>query len=162
MKHNEKIPRADMLGWDGEERRPFFARPAGKMVSALLMVAIIVAILALGADRGAIAYEMDDAQLAVACLDAKPLFIPYDRISQVTLATTFEQGRAIEAADWDAGWCGVYESEDYGPFTLYAYSGAGSYIVVEHEEGVLIFNGKTQKATRQAYEKLLGRVEGKR
>ena len=44
----------------------------------------------------------------------------------------------------------------------YAYSGAGSYIVVEHEEGVLIFNGKTQKATRQAYEKLLGRVEGKR
>lgn len=160
MRRQEKIPFGDEIGFGQEEKLPFFATQAGKTVSALLMVVILIVILALQlGSGGSIAYEMDDTQLAVACMDRKPVFIPFDSITDVELVETFSMDRTIEAAPWDSGWCGTYENEEYGTFTLYAYSGSGIYIVVKHKDGVLIFNDKSRKTTEKAYKALLKGVD---
>lgn len=141
------------------EKLPFFATHTGKTVSALLMVMIVVIILVINmGSGGSVAYEMDDTKLAVVCLNRGPVFVAYDAITSVSLADTFRMDRTVEAEQWDDGWCGIYENEEYGQFTLFAYSGAGTYIVVEYEDGVLIFNDKSEKSTRKAYEKLLERM----
>lgn len=156
MRPEEKIPYVDTLNdFEREEKLPFFTTHAGKVISALIMVVVIIIIMAMQAGGGSAAYEMDDTQLAVACLDRLPVFIPYDTITNVQVAETFAMDRTIESTDWNSGWCGTYENEEYGEFTLYAYSTCGIYIVVEHEDGVLIFNAKNQKETNAAYEELI-------
>lgn len=158
MKKQERIPLGDRLDLD-DEKLPFFATPAGRTVSALLMLVIVVILLVVNmGSGGTIAYEMDEENLAVACADRAPVFVAYSTVSSVQLVDTFKMDRTVEADEWDDGWCGIYENEEYGNFTLYAYSSAGNYIVVEHENGVLIFNDKTEKATAKAYEELLERM----
>ena len=158
MKRHENIPVGDRMEQEAE-KLPFFATHTGKTVSALLMVMIVVIILVINmGSGGSIAYEMDDTKLAVVCLNRGPVFVAYDAITGVSLADTFRMDRTVEAEQWDDGWCGIYENEEYGRFTLFAYSSAGTYIVVEYEDGVLIFNDKSEKSTRKAYEKLLERM----
>lgn len=159
MKPQEKIPYNDRLEeMKQEEKLPFFATHRGKAVSALIMLVIILAIIALQmGNSGSIAYEMDDVQMAVVCMDRGATFIPYEDITQVELISSFNMGAFIESQEWDSGWCGTYENEDYGEYTLYAYSETGSYIVVHHKNGVLIFNDKTEKSTDKAYRELLER-----
>lgn len=159
MSKYDNIPRGDMVDLGEDDKLPFFATHAGKTVSALLMIVIILIILVMRiGSGGTIAYEMDENQLAVVCMDRKPVFIPFDTIIRTELVDTFQMDSTVEAAQWDAGWCGIYENENYGVFTLYAYSDPGIYIVVEHENGVLIFNDKNQKATNAAYNDLLERM----
>ena len=158
MKQQENIPAGDRLERE-EEKLPFFATHTGKTVSALLMVVIVVIILVVNmGNGGSIAYEMDEANLAVVCLNRSPVFVAYDAVTKVSLVDTFKMDKTVEANSWGDGWCGTYENEEYGRFTLFAYSSAGTYIVVEHEAGVLIFNDKTEKATTKAYEELLERM----
>lgn len=159
MKKREDVPYGDLTELDQEENLPFFATHTGKTVSALLMVAIVILILAIGYGSGSVAYEMDSVQLAVVGLDQAPIFVPYDTITDVELVETFRMDKTVDAADWDSGWCGTYENEDYGTFTLCAYSSPGLYIVVKHNSGVLIFNAKNAGATRNAYEKLLRKLD---
>lgn len=159
MSKYDSIPRGDMVDLGQDDKLPFFATHAGKTVSALLMVVIIIIILVMQiGSGGTIAYEMDENQLAVVCMDRSPVFIPFGTIIWTELVDTFQMGNMVEAAEWDAGWCGTYENEEYGVFTLYAYSDPGVYIVVKHENGVLIFNDRSQKATNAAYEELLERM----
>lgn len=158
MKQQENIPVGDRLTFE-EEKVPFFATHTGKTISALLMVVIIVIILVMNmGSGGAVAYEMDDSKLAVACLNRSPVFVPFETITSVSLVDTFPMDKTIEANSWDNGWCGTYENEEYGRFTLFAYSSCGKYIVVAHSDGVLIFNDKTEKNTLKAYEELLTRM----
>jgi len=160
MSKYDNIPRGDLVDLGEDDKLPFFATHAGKTVSALLMVVIIIIILVMQiGSGGTIAYEMDQKMLAVVCMDKDPLFIPFDTIIRTELVDTFQMDNTVEATPWDAGWCGIYENENYGVFTLYAYSNPGIYIVVEHENGVLIFNDKNTKATNAAYQDLLGRME---
>lgn len=157
MKQHERIPLEEQPILGQQERLPFFATPAGRTISALLMIVIVGLVLIMSQGSGAVSYEMDDMQLAVAGPDKSPVFLPYSSIQAVRLVSDFTLGHAVAATDWNDGWCGQYENEDIGLFTLYAYS-SGSYIVVEHADGVLIFSMKTQKATQKAYQELLAKV----
>lgn len=157
MKQHECIPLEDQPILGQQERLPYFATPAGRTISALLMMVIIGFVLIMSLGSGAVSYEMDDTQLAVAGPDKSPIFLPYTSIQTVRLVSDFPIGHAVAAVDWNDGWCGQYESDDVGPFTLYAYS-SGDYIVVEHTDGILIFSMKTQKATHKVYQALLEKV----
>lgn len=156
MKMRERLPQQDRTeDLEDEEKLPFFATHRGRMFSALFLMVILIAFMALQAQSGgAVSYEMDRRQLAVACMDRAPVFIPYDQIRRAELVRSFPMDRYIEAADWDSGWCGTYESEAYGCFTLCAYTNPGLFILVEHEDGTLIFNVKTEKGTQLAWEEL--------
>lgn len=159
MKQQEHIPAGDRLDLE-EEKLPFFATHTGKTISALLLVVIVVIILVINVGNGgSVAYEIDDSNLAVVCLNRGPVFVSIETITGISMVDTFRMDRTVEANSWDDGWCGTYENDEYGQFTLFAYSSCGKYIVVEHTAGVLIFNSKTEKATTKAYEELLMRLE---
>ena len=159
MKKEESIPQADRLDGGRQEKDvPFFATRKGRGWSALLLVAILAAVLAYHLNKGGtVLYEMDQERFAVTCGNRLPEFIAYEDIAGVELASTFQMGQVIESQAWDAGWCGTYQNETYGRFTLYAYSQTGMFIIVRHPGGALIFNDKSERATTAAYEKLLER-----
>lgn len=158
MKAQERIPENDKTEeWALEtEKTPYFATSRGRSLSALILSVIVaaIAVCQLNGTGGAVAYEMNERMIGVACLDYPPVFVAYDDIEELEKVTTFEMGTAIDSYDWDSGWCGTYKNETYGIYSLLAYSSPGEYIVVHHRNGVLIFNARSQSATDKAFEKL--------
>lgn len=159
MKGKERIPENDKTEEmrAEEQKLPLFATQRGRMLSALLMFLILAVFSALfwSGKGGTITFQMDQEMLGIVCQNRDPVFVSYEDIRQVELIDGFETGTALEASDWDSGWCGVYENEEYGVYTLYAYSGTGEYIVVRYDGGVLVFNLKKTKDTQKTYRELL-------
>ena len=153
MKRQEQIPYGDTLEGRGENR-PFFASARGKTVSGMLMIVIVILVLVIMNSRGDVLWEMDDSQLAVACLQKTPVFIEFDSITSVSEIGAFDMGSPVRVEDWDQGWCGIYENSRFGKYTLYAYTSTDTFIVVEYNSGVLVFNGKTERETHSAYSEL--------
>lgn len=159
MRKSEQIPKND--DWqereDQEKKLPFFATKKGTGISAMLMAVIVAVILVyqLSGSRGTVTYEMNGELLGIVCLDRSALFIPYEQISQAQLVETFEMGTVLKADEWDGGWCADCENEQWGKYTLYAYSDVGEYIVVRYAQGTLVFNDKSKKATERAWHKLI-------
>ena len=89
MKQHEHIPLEEQPILGQQERLPFFATPAGRTISALLMIVIVGLVLIMSQGSGALSYEMDDMQLAVAGPDKSPVFLPYSSIQAVRLVSDF-------------------------------------------------------------------------
>ncbi|MBD5393165.1 MAG: hypothetical protein HDR71_02615 [Lachnospiraceae bacterium] len=159
MKAKEWIPSNDKTDdmKIQEEKIPFFATKRGRGISALIMVAVITVVLALSLSEnsGAVTYQINDEMLGITCLDKPPLFIYYEDILQIELVDSLDLGEAIDIADWDSGWCGTYKNDDYGVYTLFAYSSCSQFIVVHYSDGVLVFNFKKDKSTEKACENLM-------
>jgi len=54
---------------------------------------------------------------------------------------------------------GVFENEEFGPYTLYAYTGAKEYIVLTSDEKMLVIGLKSAKETQAIYDTILEKVE---
>lgn len=159
MRASERIPENDKTeAMKMEENKlPFFATQRGRGISALLMFMILAAFFAfsLSKQSGAITFQMNDEMLGITCLQQDPVFISYEDITEVEMTGGLDMGEKRDALDWDSGWCGVYENEEYGIYTIYAYSNVNQYIVVHYTDGVLVFNLKKDKTTEKTYDKLL-------
>ena len=160
MKAAERIPENDkteeMKRAEIERKIPFFATRRGRGISALLMILVIVVFMTVFmSGGGSITVEMDASKMGIVCLNQTPIFIDYKDIVQVELVSALQTGSAISVQEWDNGFCGIYENETYGKYTLYAYSGTDQYIVVHYKDGVLVFNDKNRKNTQREYEELM-------
>ncbi len=159
----EKIPMSDITADalnDTKEKLPFFATPRGKVISTLLMVLAIAAAFAFfwTGGGGSVIYQLNDDMIGVTCLDHKPVFVSYEEITSVKMVDTFEQGQPISVSEWNSGWCGTYRNETWGEYTLFAYSDTGMYIVIEYDGGVLVFNAKSARATKECYNDLMEKL----
>lgn len=128
-------------------------------MSQIFSIFCIVAIFAMftggfQGTNGMVSYQMDGEKLGITFQDHAPVFIPYEEIEDVEWRDTFSMGDSIESGQWDGGWYGTYENEEYGKYQLYLYSDVGNYIVIHSEQGVLVFNDSTEKSTRQAFQRL--------
>jgi hypothetical protein len=163
MKAREWIPKSDLTEKMREEaeQKPFFATKRGQNVSSLILVMVVAIFLffQLNGTGGSVTHQLDQDKLGVACMDYPAVFVAYQDIMDLELVTSLRMDRTIESEEWDSGWCGTYENEEYGTYTLFAYSGTGEYIVIHDEDGVLIFNEKTPTATERVYEELQERCE---
>lgn len=162
MKEQERVPDGDRT--DGEiqktEKSPFFATNRGKLISTMIFVMIIAVVVTsrLGGKGAEVSYEMDDASLGVACMDFPAVFMDYGNITGVEKVTSFRMGIAVDSREWDSGWCGTYESEAFGVYSLFAYSSTGEYIIVHSPDQVLVFNAINAKQTDAAYKELMERI----
>lgn len=158
MKRQDIIPKeyCSELEYQEENRKlPFFATRRGQGISALLMIVVIAVILAMSMDGGvSVTSQLDSTKLGVVCGDRPAVFIPYEEVHTLELLDTFDLGKAVNAETWDAGWCGLYHSDTYGDYTVYAYSTAGKYIIVGYTDGVLVFNGTSASVTEAVFAKL--------
>lgn len=162
MKRAEDIPRSDAPNEEATEKQPYFATPAGKILSGSIMLALVVCIIAyslFSSRSGSVTSAMDDTKLGVTYSGSEPIFIEKDAISDVELADTVVMDEIILADDWDSGFAGRYKNSEYGEFDMYAYSAAGEYIVVRYEGGTLIFNSKNKRQTEKLYKKLVEWLE---
>lgn len=157
MSMREQIPQNDsMEEMKQEEHLPFFASQRGKGLSLLLLFVIVAVVMVyqFSGTSGAVTYEMDDRMLGVVCKDYPAVLIAYSDIAEIATVDTFDMGNPVDTTEWDSGWCGTFENQEYGVYTLFAYTGTGEYIVIRYSEGVLVFNLKSRGKTNAVYEAL--------
>ncbi|MCC8045959.1 MAG: hypothetical protein LIP12_10740 [Clostridiales bacterium] len=159
MKREEEIPTHDFedLREQEEEKKPFFATKRGNAISMLLMLVIVAGVLAvsIGNSSGAsLTFAASETAFGITFANESPLFIEYSDILEVTLTEDTISGTPVDAMDWDSGMAGIYENSEWGEYHLYAYSSTGQYIIIEYSDGILVFNGKNKRETRQIYQKL--------
>ena len=154
MRKEETIPvddRTEEMKQKEKEKEPFFVTRKGREISALLMI-IVVALIAsasLNRNSGTITVGLDDKAIGITCKGEEPIFLAFDRIREAYLTDTLDMGEPVHQSDWDSGWCGVWRNDEYGEYTLYAYSTVTEYLVIKYDEGVIVLNQKTKKITEE-------------
>jgi len=81
--------------------------------------------------------------------------VPYDKISEIEYReSNVNGGRSFGISTMKIN-SGNFTNEEFGSYTLYAYTAVKPVVVVHHSNNmVLIFNLKTVEETRSAYESL--------
>ena len=81
--------------------------------------------------------------------------VPYQKISEVEYRETNINGRRSFGIGTMKINSGRFTNEEFGDYTLYAYTSVKPVIVVHHSDNmVLVFNLKTVEETRSVYETL--------
>ena len=82
--------------------------------------------------------------------------VPYDKITEIEYRESNVNGRRSFGINTMKINSGNFTNEEFGTYSLYAYTAVKPVIVVHHSENlVLVFNLKTVEETQAAYQKLL-------
>lgn len=82
--------------------------------------------------------------------------VPYDKITEIEYRESNVNGRRSFGINTMKINSGNFTNEEFGTYSLYAYTAVKPVIVVHHSENlVLVFNLKTVEETKAAYQKLL-------
>lgn len=136
----------------------FFARHNRQFTTAFLLVIFIIATIAAVSGRsGSVTVQLDEGMLGVLGSYGDPAFIQLEEITQVRLADTVAFGGMLEGEEKKNTLSGVYENDAFGTYTLHVYKESAPYIVVSYGGGILVFNQRTAKQTRDIYDDLAER-----
>ena len=147
----------------------FFATEKGVWISRMLLVVLLAALFGsqwASTSSGAVTCQLDSDMLGIAgpaCTEGTAgsnAFVSYADISSLSMCRSFTLGQPVQAADWDSGWCGIYQNESWGQYRLFAYSQPGEYILLGTANGYILFNAPTQKATEELFQQLQAQLSG--
>lgn len=141
----------------------YFTQPKSKKEKMARIFFWVLMVLILGAVlvimfTGDISYrfEADGLHLDATYGDAAVVY--YDRVDNVQLREDLDFGSRIAGVGSARLSLGTFENEEFGKYTLYAYTGSDMAVVVRSGEKVLVVACKTQQETRQLFEQLQLRI----
>lgn len=123
---------------------------AAIIIAALFLIGIIQA---LTGSRGFVTTEINDTHLGVDGTYGDPVFLELASISDVQLVDSFDFGTCIEGEETKNTVSGTYSCNEYGTYTVHAYTGEAC-IIVHSPNGVLVFNCGSDSHTEDMYAQL--------
>ncbi len=132
-----------------------------KKITRLMFIPVIV-ILAL---VGVLMFTGDitvTCQENAVCIEADfydDLAVPFDSITEITYRESLDKGSRTMGYGSARLSMGVFQNEEFGTYTLYAYTGCNAAIVIRGADKVLVVNAKNQAETQALYETLLAQVK---
>ena len=125
-----------------KKRSPWF--------TAIVLVAVGVFIFAVGS----VAISYTESNFTVRATGGA-IEVPYEKISEIEYRESNDNGRRSFGINTMKINSGNFTNEEFGGYTLYAYTAVKPVIVVHHSDDmVLVFNLKTVEETKNAYETL--------
>ena len=91
------------------------------------------------------------------CIEAdfyEDLTVSFDSIQEITYRENLDKGSRTMGFGSARLSMGVFRNEEFGSYTLYAYTGCNAAIVIRGEDKVLVVNCKTPEETKALYETL--------
>ena len=83
------------------------------------------------------------------------LNIPLDAVTEITYRETFDKGQRIYGFGSARLSMGTFQNEEFGKYTLYAYTGCDAGIFIRVEDKILAVNAETTAQTQELYAYLL-------
>ena len=86
------------------------------------------------------------------------LTVPYEAVDSLEYRETFSAGHRQMGFGSARLSVGTFKNEEFGSYTLYAYTGDFGCVVVKQGENVLVIAGQTREETRAIYDTLLAKI----
>ncbi len=129
------------------------------ILGILLILLLLGAVLGYIMFTGDIQVHLNEASLTIEADFWSDLTVDYNAITSIEY---LEEGvRGIRISGFSSGRLalGTFRNEEYGNFTLYAYTGCDATVLLRSGERILMVGGKTPEATLEIYESLKERIE---
>ena len=118
-------------------------------------VLVVLALVGVLMFTGSITYTITDSALQIEATYHSDALVTYDQIDTIELREDFNIGyRAIGYNSAKLS-LGAYRNDEFGTFTLYAYTSCDSMIIIHSDGKVLAFNCATAQETEELFKQLL-------
>ncbi len=126
-------------------------------ITYLISILIIGGVLLFGipADRVPMTQQLGNENFAIQGVQGDPIFVFYRDVRSVEERSQLDKGTVLNGTDTGRVWSGAYSNSEFGEYSLHAYVKVKKYIVVRYKDGVLVFNGNSEKDTDTLYSSLL-------
>ena len=133
----------------------------GKTARGLSITAIVTILLLVGIVMvtGEVGISYDESSFTLKATYGSNLTVDYERISEIELVESYDAGSRVYGFASARLNLGQFQNEEFGTYTLYAYTGAKQAVIVRCDEQILVIAVGDEGETRAVYETLLERIE---
>ena len=133
---------------------------AEKTASKITIIAVPLILVAMGflLFTGDIAVESTDNQLIITADYYSDLTVDYTEIDGITYRNDLITGRRINGFGSPRLSMGLFKNDEFGSYTLYAYTVAGEYIVLTAKEKTLVIGLDNPEETQELYQTLTEKI----
>lgn len=129
---------------------------------AVRITAVVVPIIIIGSMvlmfTGNINIDFKETSFTINATYHSDLTVDYSEIDSLEYREDFDAGMRTYGFGSPRLSMGTFQNDEFGNYTLYAYTGNKAAVVLKSEEKVLVIKGKTESATKKIYQELLEKV----
>lgn len=103
---------------------------------------------------GSIDVTFENNALSLSAMSVKTLRVNYDAIESIEYAEDVDRGRRDFGIGSITLSAGDFSNEEFGKYKLYSYNSCDDLIILHMDNGIVAFNGKDEKTTKEYYDKL--------
>jgi uncharacterized membrane protein len=146
---------------EGIEYEPVFHKKSDK--AAIWITAIFVPLILIGCTvlmfTGDMEVSFADTSFQIVASYADDITVSYDQLDSVEYRESFDIGRREMGFGSVRLSTGTFRNEEFGRYTLYAYTTGEGAVVLKKGEDVLVIVGKTAEETKEIYQKIASCME---
>lgn len=145
---------------EGVEYEPVFDKKQDKVALwiARIAVPLILAGVAVLMFVGDVSVTFGEEKFVVEASFSETLNIPYENIDSVEFREEFAAGSRYMGFGSPTISTGVFQNDEFGQYTLYAYTNGEGCVILRQEDNVLVIVGKTLEETKEIYESLSAKI----
>lgn len=137
--------------------------PRGKVEkTAVRITAVVVPLILIGTMvlmfTGNMNFSFEETSFTITASYHPDLEVDYSEIDSIEYRESFDVGIRTYGFGSARLSMGTFQNDEFGNYTLYAYTGNKAAVVLKSEEKVLVIKGKTESATKKIYQELLEKV----
>ncbi len=131
--------------------------------TAIRITAVLVPIILIGVAilmfTGGIEVHREDTSLRIEATYWADIEIDYSEIDSLVYRDDFDTGARTNGFGSPKLSMGTFQNDEFSSYTLYAYTGAEEYIVLETGEKTLVIGMKDADETREIYQSILAKMD---
>lgn len=146
---------------EGIKYEPVFDKKQDKVaiwITAVTVPLVLVVVCVL-MFTGSIEVVFADTGFQIVASYADDLSVSYESVDAIEYRQDFEIGTREFGFGSPRLSTGTFQNEEFGRYTLYAYTQGEDAVVLRHNEKVLVIVGKTVEQTKEIYDSLLEKLQ---
>jgi len=128
------------------------------LVFTLVMTGIVLVAVAIIMFTGNISVDCDDKTFTVSASYYRDMTLPYDSILWVNYSEETDIGTRVNGFGSARLQMGHFQNEEYGDYTLYAYTGSDAHVIIGVGEEVMIIGLDSTEETKRLFDTLTQKI----
>ena len=145
----------------GIEYEPVFDKKQDKVALWITAIAVplILVFVAVVMFVGDVSVTFEAEKMVVEASFSETLNIPYENIDSVEFREEFAAGSRYMGFGSPTLSTGIFQNEEFGRYTLYAYTRGEGCVILRQDDNILVIVGKTLEETKTIYDTLMEKIK---
>ncbi len=140
-------------------KKPLTRRRLLSILAITLALLVLLASLAYLMFTGDIRIKYDATSFTIEADYMSDLTVDFEAITAIELLQEPDLGLKVSGFSSARLLMGTFRNEEYGTFTLYAYTGSDTAVLLRSKDRILVISGKTDEETTAIYESIKERIQ---